>query len=225
VARATNAAGFGQRRMAADRRRSTREAVLSGARQVASVRQGPLGNKTGPSRYETILSRYSVPQQRIRIPGWRAARRGVLDAVASLLVEEGVGDVTVDGVMTHELSVSLNTVNTHIRRIYAELGATDRSSAVQRGREPRLLSSRRTRRLVSSAVRPVGRTCQAGSGGRGRPCPVRKGVAASRARCRPAFLRLVGCLATTANVSNFVLLPRIGPWPLVIAGMLLPAGA
>ena len=41
------------------------------------------------------------------------------------------------------LSVSLNTVNTHIRRIYAKLGATDRSSAVQRGRELRLLSSGR----------------------------------------------------------------------------------
>jgi LuxR family maltose regulon positive regulatory protein len=43
-----------------------------------------------------------------------------------------------------ELSVSLNTVNTHIRRIYAKLDATDRSSAVQRGRELRLLSSGRT---------------------------------------------------------------------------------
>jgi LuxR family transcriptional regulator, maltose regulon positive regulatory protein len=41
-----------------------------------------------------------------------------------------------------ELSVSLNTVSTHIRRIYAKLGATDRSSAVQRGRELRLLSGR-----------------------------------------------------------------------------------
>jgi LuxR family transcriptional regulator, maltose regulon positive regulatory protein len=39
-----------------------------------------------------------------------------------------------------ELSVSLNTVSTHIRRIYAKLGAADRSSAVQRGRELRLLS-------------------------------------------------------------------------------------
>jgi LuxR family maltose regulon positive regulatory protein len=43
-----------------------------------------------------------------------------------------------------ELWVSLNTVNTHVRRIYAKLGATDRSSAVQRGRELRLLSSGRT---------------------------------------------------------------------------------
>jgi LuxR family maltose regulon positive regulatory protein len=43
-----------------------------------------------------------------------------------------------------ELSVSLNTVNTHIRRIYAKLGATDRSSAVRRGRELRLLSVGRT---------------------------------------------------------------------------------
>ena len=43
-----------------------------------------------------------------------------------------------------QLSVSLNTVNTHIRHIYTKLGATDRSSAVQRGRELRLLSSGRT---------------------------------------------------------------------------------
>jgi LuxR family maltose regulon positive regulatory protein len=42
-----------------------------------------------------------------------------------------------------QLSISLNTVNTHIRRIYTKLGATDRSSAVQRGRELRLLSTGR----------------------------------------------------------------------------------
>jgi LuxR family transcriptional regulator, maltose regulon positive regulatory protein len=39
-----------------------------------------------------------------------------------------------------ELSVSVNTVNTHIRSIYAKLQAQDRSSAVQRAREMRLLS-------------------------------------------------------------------------------------
>ena len=42
-----------------------------------------------------------------------------------------------------ELSISVNTVNTHIRRIYAKLGATDRSAAVQRGRELRLLAAGR----------------------------------------------------------------------------------
>jgi LuxR family transcriptional regulator, maltose regulon positive regulatory protein len=43
-----------------------------------------------------------------------------------------------------ELSLSLNTVDTHIRHIYAKLGAADRTSAVQRGRELRLLSVGRT---------------------------------------------------------------------------------
>jgi len=44
-----------------------------------------------------------------------------------------------------ELSVSVNTVNTHIRNIYAKLQARDRSSAVQRARDLRLLSGGRTR--------------------------------------------------------------------------------
>jgi LuxR family maltose regulon positive regulatory protein len=44
-----------------------------------------------------------------------------------------------------ELSVSVNTVNTHVRNIYAKLQARDRSSAVQRARELRLLSAGRTR--------------------------------------------------------------------------------
>jgi LuxR family transcriptional regulator, maltose regulon positive regulatory protein len=44
-----------------------------------------------------------------------------------------------------ELSVSVNTVNTHIRNIYAKLQARDRSSAVQRARQLRLLSAGRTR--------------------------------------------------------------------------------
>jgi LuxR family transcriptional regulator, maltose regulon positive regulatory protein len=40
-----------------------------------------------------------------------------------------------------ELSVSVNTVNTHVRNIYVKLRARDRSSAVQRARELRLLSA------------------------------------------------------------------------------------
>jgi LuxR family maltose regulon positive regulatory protein len=44
-----------------------------------------------------------------------------------------------------ELSVSLNTVSTHIRSIYAKLQARDRSSAVQRARKLRLLSAGLTR--------------------------------------------------------------------------------
>ena len=44
-----------------------------------------------------------------------------------------------------ELSVSPNTVNAHIRSIYAKLQVRDRSSAVQRARELRLLATGRTR--------------------------------------------------------------------------------
>jgi LuxR family transcriptional regulator, maltose regulon positive regulatory protein len=44
-----------------------------------------------------------------------------------------------------ELSVSLNTVSTHIRSIYAKLQVRDRSSAVQRARELRLLAAGRAR--------------------------------------------------------------------------------
>ncbi len=44
-----------------------------------------------------------------------------------------------------ELSVSLNTVGTHLRSIYAKLQVRDRSSAVQRARELRLLASGRMR--------------------------------------------------------------------------------
>ncbi|OHV47397.1 LuxR C-terminal-related transcriptional regulator [Pseudofrankia sp. BMG5.36] len=43
--------------------------------------------------------------------------------------------------IAHELSVSVNTINTHIRHIYTKLGATGRSSAVDRGRELRLLAT------------------------------------------------------------------------------------
>jgi LuxR family transcriptional regulator, maltose regulon positive regulatory protein len=44
-----------------------------------------------------------------------------------------------------ELSLSRNTVSTHIKSIYAKLGVRDRSSAVRRARGLRLLSAGRTR--------------------------------------------------------------------------------
>jgi LuxR family transcriptional regulator, maltose regulon positive regulatory protein len=47
--------------------------------------------------------------------------------------------------IANELYVSVNTVNTHIRNIYSKLSARDRSSAVQRARELRLLSTGRPR--------------------------------------------------------------------------------
>ena len=44
-----------------------------------------------------------------------------------------------------QLSVSPNTVSAHIRSIYAKLGVRDRSSAVLRARELRLLAAGRVR--------------------------------------------------------------------------------
>ena len=57
-----------------------------------------------------------------------------------------------------ELSVSVNTVNTHIRNIYAKLQAQDRSSAVQRAREMRLLSAW-PEQLNASRTSPGGQSC------------------------------------------------------------------
>jgi LuxR family transcriptional regulator, maltose regulon positive regulatory protein len=44
--------------------------------------------------------------------------------------------------IAQDLHVSIHTVNTHIRNLYAKLGAGDRSAAVQRARQLRLLSNR-----------------------------------------------------------------------------------
>jgi len=44
--------------------------------------------------------------------------------------------------IARDLGVSIHTVNTHIRNLYAKLGASDRSAAVQRARRLRLLAHR-----------------------------------------------------------------------------------
>jgi LuxR family maltose regulon positive regulatory protein len=44
--------------------------------------------------------------------------------------------------IAHDLHVSVHTVNTHIRNLYAKLGTGDRSAAVQRARQLRLLAHR-----------------------------------------------------------------------------------
>jgi LuxR family transcriptional regulator, maltose regulon positive regulatory protein len=53
-----------------------------------------------------------------------------------------------------ELSVSPNTVSTHLRSIYAKLQVSDRSSAVQRARELRLLSAGRADALPPATTPP-----------------------------------------------------------------------
>ena len=65
-----------------------------------------------------------------------------------------------------ELSVSVNTVSTHIRSIYAKLGADDRSAAVHRARELRLLAAVRTLALRSAApgCTPAARSVSSASG-------------------------------------------------------------
>jgi LuxR family maltose regulon positive regulatory protein len=46
--------------------------------------------------------------------------------------------------IAHDLHVSIHTVNTHIRNLYAKLGAGDRSAAVQHARRLGLLANRRS---------------------------------------------------------------------------------
>jgi LuxR family maltose regulon positive regulatory protein len=43
-----------------------------------------------------------------------------------------------------ELSISVNTVSTHIRNIHAKLGADGRSAAIRQARELRLLAAARS---------------------------------------------------------------------------------
>jgi LuxR family maltose regulon positive regulatory protein len=64
-----------------------------------------------------------------------ASERRVLGLLPTNLTRAEIADA---------LRVSIHTVNTHIRNLYAKLGVSDRSAAVQIARERRLLSSRHT---------------------------------------------------------------------------------
>ena len=66
-----------------------------------------------------------------------------------------VADVLDGTAHARQLSVSPNTVRTHLRRMYAKLGVGDRSSAVQRARELRLLAD-----STAPAARPTSITAR-----------------------------------------------------------------
>jgi DNA-binding CsgD family transcriptional regulator len=97
-----------------------------------------------------------------------------------------------------ELSVSVNTISTHIRSIYAKLGADDRSTAVYRARQLRLLALTGIRRggFIPPAASPR-RPCPAASrSGCGSP----PGCApASAARCTSSTSRPPACTRSTCD--------------------------
>jgi LuxR family maltose regulon positive regulatory protein len=64
-----------------------------------------------------------------------ASERRVLGLLPTNLTRAEIADA---------LGVSIHTVNTHIRNLYAKLGVSDRSAAVQVARERRLLPNRHT---------------------------------------------------------------------------------
>jgi LuxR family transcriptional regulator, maltose regulon positive regulatory protein len=88
----------------------------------------------GGSGQSGKAARCGAPEDTPRSPAQGSRRRQFIGATANrtnLSRQEIAG----------ELPVSLNTVNTHIRNIYAKLRATDRSSAVQQAGGLRLLGN------------------------------------------------------------------------------------
>ena len=86
----------------------------------------------GASPAATDQHRHPYPQPEVLSPGELRVLRYLPTNLSRLEIAS-------------ELSVSPNTVSTHIRSIYAKLGVRDRSSAVQRARELRLLAAGHTR--------------------------------------------------------------------------------
>ena len=81
-----------------------------------------------------------VPEDQASLPQTKELSRGELRVLQYLPTNLSRPQIA------GELSVSLNTVSTHLRRIYAKLQVRDRSSAVQRARELRLLATGRAPR-------------------------------------------------------------------------------
>ena len=80
----------------------------------------------------------------IRINGHLGAT--VLSAFPAMASRQQGAETVLTGLLDRSaLSVSPSTVSTHVRNIYAKLQVRDRSSAVQRARELRLLAAGRAR--------------------------------------------------------------------------------
>ena len=104
------------------------------AQLLAGLAYRELGDlRAGNQAAERALA--LAESDRLVLPFAMTGARELLDLPTNLSRPEIAG----------ELSVSLNTVSTHIRSIYAKLQVRDRSSAVQRARELQLLSAGRTR--------------------------------------------------------------------------------
>jgi len=86
-----------------------------------------------------VLHDASPPPQDVRVPFWTGRL-----SPAELTVLRYLPTNMSRPEIARELSVTANTVSTHVRNIYAKLGAEDRSTAVRLARQLRLLSGART---------------------------------------------------------------------------------
>lgn len=130
-----------------------------GAETLAEARERQLSLDGEADRIALDAARTRQPRTILRWVHIRGERRALRFRAQPL--EGGAG---ARPKIAGELSVSVNTVSTHVRSIYAKLQVRDRASAVQRARELRLLAAgrganlpRRSRRWPGQAGGDVGR--------------------------------------------------------------------